>query len=281
MSTFQQQVQYIFDRPVSDEQWYDTPAAGPDPFEGEQPLLIFEFLEKLLQSPATVLSTYSDDQVAQGLDFIFNSSSSNYCHQFKLAPVDLARKLAVLQNLFLLFRDVLNPRCMGNLSAGAQRTWSQLNDFCYMFWDISPLSVWVDQDASKDLGFALMADMSEDDWAMLDLPPEIRDFLQMNKPAPDPNAPSREDLEAKMMDQYQNPSEDAEACYSAILEVMRQCLYLSNPACAESGLHGLGELAVFQPKKVAPIIAEFLLKKPHQDQKLLSYALAARDGMVL
>jgi hypothetical protein len=281
MSIFQEQVKYIFDRPVSDEPWYDTPAAGPDPFGGEQPILIFEFLEKLLQNPAGALTSYSDNQVAQGLDFIFNSSMSNYCHQFNLAPVELARKVAVLQNLFLLFRDVLNPRCMSNLSAGSQRTWSQLNNFCYMFWDVTPLSHWVDQDISKDLGFSLMADMSEDDWTMLDLPPEIREFLQMNKPAPDPNAPSREELEAKMLDQYQNPGEEAEACYSAILEVMRQCLYLSNPACAESGLHGLGELAVFQPNKVKPIINEFLLKKPHQDQKLLNYALAARDGMIL
>jgi hypothetical protein len=68
--------------------------------------------------------------------------------------------------------------------------------------------------------------------------------------------------------------------YAAIAHVMKQCLDLSNPACVESGLHGLGHLAFNYPKIAVPIIDDFIKNGKCKNENLLNYAKMAWTGMI-
>ncbi len=241
---YQREINHIFNRPTTEPLWYWSEHWEEGVFEDEDPLSAFVLIETLLQNPKADLAPYSDDQVALGLEFVFNNSISNLACDFKIAPVPIARKTAALRALFVLFRDVLNQRCAATTSAGAQQTLSKLNGFCYMFWDICPLSTWFN--------------FSEE--------------LYTKKP---------KEMLAAVQKQYKNLDAENSACYEAIAGVMRQCLSLDNPACVESALHGLGHLALFLPDIAVPIIDGYLKKSGYHDQDLRHYARAARTGMIL
>jgi hypothetical protein len=74
---------------------------------------------------------------------------------------------------------------------------------------------------------------------------------------------------------------EAKIYYKAVAEVMKKCLSLSNQACVESGLHGLGHLANSLPEIAVPIIDNYLTNKKNNNEILLKYAEKARTGMIL
>lgn len=219
MHLYQQQLRYIFDRPVTQPEWYWVEQEEPM-FEDEDPMTAFVFIETLLQGIKADLQPYSNDQIGVGLGFVFNETS-NLPHDFRKAAVPYERKVAALRSLVALFRDVFEPRCMPVTSASAQEMVSKINNVCYMFWDVCPLSNWNGK-ASETNGY-----------------------------------------------------------YSTIAEVMEYSIRLNNPACIESGLHGLGHLATFHSRLAVPIIDRFLKTPKKHDPQLLRYAEAARTGMIL
>jgi hypothetical protein len=66
----------------------------------------------------------------------------------------------------------------------------------------------------------------------------------------------------------------------AVLKVLEKILTIGHKACREGALHGLGHTAYAYPEKVREIIDGFLSKNK-LDDKLLAYALKAREGKVL
>jgi hypothetical protein len=67
---------------------------------------------------------------------------------------------------------------------------------------------------------------------------------------------------------------------SAILGVLQKILTIEHRACQESALHGLSELTFACSEKVRAIVDGFL-KDTKLDDKLLAYALNAKNGYVL
>jgi hypothetical protein len=237
---YQRQLDYIFNRPTTEPEWYwgnDSVEHGE--FGEENPISYFTFLETLFLNPAHDLKPYSDDQIGLGLNFIFNSSCSNMTHGFLSAPIPFERKIKAINTLFALFRDVLNPRTPEILSAFSQEKLSKIGYVCYMFWDISPMF------SAANFSF---------------LEAQIKTEAAQ-KP-------------------YKNSKREIHYFYTAIANVMKQCLDLSNPACVESGLHGLGHLAFNHPKIAVPIIDNFLKNGKCENENLISYAKMARTGMI-
>lgn len=232
MDLYQQQLQYVFNRPMEEPPWYWQSRDEADPFgEEEDAMTAFLFYEQLCQQPGLDLAPYSDTQVGQGLIYLFDGAVCNLTHGFKSAAVPVKRKVEALWALSVLFKEVLAPRCAPVLSAYSQEKSSPLTYICYMFWDVTPLSTWI---------------------------------------------------KFKNTDQVSLSSDDeTEAYYLAIASVMESCLYMDNPACIESGLHGLGHLATFQREIAVPIIDRFLKTAKKQDARLLDYAKSARTGMIL
>ena len=70
-----------------------------------------------------------------------------------------------------------------------------------------------------------------------------------------------------------------EALYSAVADVMRQCLNLSTVCCVESALHGLGHLPSYYPEATG-IVRHFLNTTQLTDHDLLRDSEAAERGMV-
>ncbi len=70
--------------------------------------------------------------------------------------------------------------------------------------------------------------------------------------------------------------------YAAIATVMEKALYLSNPACIESALHGLGHIQDAAQERVIQIIDTFLKKTGNKIRpELVTYAERARTGYIL
>lgn len=73
---------------------------------------------------------------------------------------------------------------------------------------------------------------------------------------------------------------DSKHYYAAIAAVMEKALRLSNPACIESALHGLGHIQDETPDRVKQIIDSFLKKRKFGRQELVRYANNAKIGYV-
>jgi hypothetical protein len=236
---YQRQLDYIFNRPTDEPAWYWRTDGWEEGVFKDDATDTFIFLETLFLNAGQDLKPYSDDQIGLGLNFIFNNSCSNMTHDFKAADVPFERKIKALNNLFALFRDILNSRCPEVMSAFSQATLSKISYICYMFWDVSPLS------SAYGLSFT--------------------------------EAKSKTKVEEKP---YKLSKLENYNYYAAIANVMEQCLYLSNPACVESGLHGLGHMVYDYHKIAVPIIDNFIGKGKKQDGDLINYAKMARTGVI-
>jgi hypothetical protein len=131
-------ITFAFDRPGNLDSWawdinLEEPAASPV----EQAVAIRD----LCINSGEDLKGFTNLQVAGGLKYIFNNSFSNM--SFVLldnnTPVGL-RKEALL-SLNSLFADCFAPRCTPTLSHELSESLDNaMNEVCYMFWDVSPLS---------------------------------------------------------------------------------------------------------------------------------------------
>ncbi len=65
-----------------------------------------------------------------------------------------------------------------------------------------------------------------------------------------------------------------------VLSVMEKTLSLSNDACRESALHGLGHWALVYPKRVSQLITDFISNNPSLRPELREYAEKAKHGSV-
>jgi hypothetical protein len=145
MSTiYQQQLNYVFNRPVDGPLWYWQSREEECPFgEEEDAMTAFLFYEQLCRQPGADLTPYTDAQIGLGLTYLFDGGLCNLAHGFMTAPVPAERKAAALRALSTLFKEVFAPRCARVLSAGSQEASPPLGYICYMFWDVMPLSGWI------------------------------------------------------------------------------------------------------------------------------------------
>ncbi|MBE9060599.1 hypothetical protein [cf. Phormidesmis sp. LEGE 11477] len=212
---YQKFVEFLFDRDESAGDWrFDYGLIEPD-LTGEE---IVEFVRRLLENYETDLSTYSDWQLGMGVGYIFNNSCSNLALVLRDGPVAIEKRVAAIRALKSFFANCLNERCveaLGHLSEAG----NELNHFCYMIWDITPLT-YCEQTPKKN------------------------------------------------------------TIYSALAEVMKYTLSLDNIACVESGLHGLGHLALYYDNASA-IVRKFINSHSVMDKHLIAYAKQAEKGCVL
>lgn len=79
---------------------------------------------------------------------------------------------------------------------------------------------------------------------------------------------------------YWDDHRDPEEFYSVLVEMLKGVLLLSNPACIESALHGLGHLHSYSPEAVELAVTAFM-DRAKGDDSLLQYAKQASMGDVL
>ena len=279
-TTYHRQLNHIFNRPTIEPEWYWSDHWEEGIFE-DNPLSAFTFIETLLKDVKADLSPYSNDQIGLGLEYIFNNAISNLACDFKIAPVPFKRKQEAICSLFVLFRDIFNPRCVAETAAFSQEKSTPLNGICYMFWDVCPLSTWIKFANTEEIGLSFMASLSEAELANMQLPEGVLDIMKQQIAQSTATLKTREEIFAEGQQQYKNIDIETKGYYEAIADVMQRCLELSNPACVESGLHGLGHMATFLPDIAVPIIDDYLKNGKKRSETLENYAEMARTGMIL
>ncbi|HUB86480.1 MAG TPA: hypothetical protein VMB22_01205 [Verrucomicrobiae bacterium] len=138
-SRYQEWLKHIFDHEVGVKkpQWYfgeDAPV-----FEASDDEMT-ELISQTFRNAGKDLIKYNDAQVDQGIWYFVSMSGANFLHSLESPEVLLKRRLEAIQNIFHLYSDCFAKRCaetLGHLSEEG----SPLNSSCYMFWDISPLTV--------------------------------------------------------------------------------------------------------------------------------------------
>ncbi len=209
---YQKWLNHVFDHEVTDKlpQWHYTDDAPV--FEASDDEMT-ELISQTFRNAGKDLTKYTDAQVDQGIWYFASMSGANFLHSLKSPEIPLKKRLEAIQNIFHLYSDCFAKRCaetLGHLSEEG----SPLNSSCYMFWDISPLTV-----------------------------------------------------------------SEAQEIQDAVLNVLEKILTVEHRACRESAFHGLSEM-FYSRREAAQEIIDRFLSKTKLDDKLLAYALNAREGIV-
>ncbi len=132
-------IKYLFDRPTTWPLWCDDIdlidfTATPEEFVA--------LIGETMRRSGTDLRAYSDAQVANGLKYIFYNSVSNTVFTLVQDVVDESARAHAVRQIKHLYRDCFAKRCANVLSHRDEPGSGELNIFCYMLWDESPLSSW-------------------------------------------------------------------------------------------------------------------------------------------
>jgi hypothetical protein len=131
--SFEEWVESIFRHPVAEPSWWwnENEIRPLDPEIA--PNLAIDFLIRLFET-GTELDPYSNDQVAQGLWFLLDSSCSNYMELLRNSSIPLPSRLRCLAAIVKLNREVFARRCRPIIEGIDEE---YLETTCYMLWDLS------------------------------------------------------------------------------------------------------------------------------------------------
>lgn len=142
--SFEEWLVWAFDHTVSHPEWY-----WEDDAEDLEPLIsaptMVGYLTRLFADAPTHLSRFSHEQVAQGLWFVLNEIRDN--HMFALGDRSVAddARQRCLDAMFVLYRDYFAKECPKETG---EEHYTELNEICYMAWDIMPYW-WVRLDGAE------------------------------------------------------------------------------------------------------------------------------------
>lgn len=139
MLTFEEWVEYAFNRPVAEPQWYCQHEHGQalDWWQPE-PTVLAIYLAQLFEHAAFLMDCYSPEQLNQAFWFIAGSGSG-YFHIARLHGIPVEMQQRWVRAIFPLYRDLFARICsphLGHLNEGPA---NPLNSACYMFWDMDCL----------------------------------------------------------------------------------------------------------------------------------------------
>lgn len=125
---------YLFNRTPSNKHW----AFSPDKVESlENRSGMPDAIIDLLENCHLYASHYSEEQIAQGLDYLINPSLSNLPFLFFGKNIDSAICLKFFESTEMVYEGVFGRLCKERLSYN-QKNVGALNTLCYMWWEILP-----------------------------------------------------------------------------------------------------------------------------------------------
>jgi hypothetical protein len=144
--TFEEWVQWAFDHPVAAEtkdKWW---RGVPDENEygrllDRPPQRALTFVSQLFENPLAHLSSYSDEQIDQGLNFIVFRACSSHFEGIVDRDIDLGLRLRCIRSLENLSRELFAPRCSDNVWIYT----NPLNHMCDMLWDLVVKDAYIGQ----------------------------------------------------------------------------------------------------------------------------------------
>ncbi len=136
--SYDEWLDYCFDRPVTNPQWYYSTDPELDWYEPD-PTEITKFMSRLFANAGDLVERYTLEQVNEGLYFICSHGSEYFLTARECQDKELQAEWVL--SILLLYRDLFSRVCtdhFGHLDAGPEKP-SPLNATCYMFWDLDCL----------------------------------------------------------------------------------------------------------------------------------------------
>ncbi len=139
--TYEEWIQYCFDREVSDPEWYwNYDDNGEADWYQPEPSVLASYLCQLFENSRKLIEKYTPEQVAQGLYFICSNGSS-YFQTAREPSVTKEAQIAWVKSICSLYTDLFARECSrfySHLDRGPEAP-KPLNGLCYMFWDLDCL----------------------------------------------------------------------------------------------------------------------------------------------
>lgn len=115
--------------------WYfDVDAPWWDP----KPAVAVAYLTRLFRDPEPALEYFSDDQIAQGLTYLVNTTASGDSGWLYCRTVPTPDRLGCINAIETFFGRIFAPRCAPVLCHIDEPGAAPLNGVCYMWWDCFP-----------------------------------------------------------------------------------------------------------------------------------------------
>src|SRR5689334_10844513 len=106
--SFERWISFVFDHPVTRRPWHWD--IHNDPCNGQSADVV-ALLTRTFEECDTALSSFSDEQVAQGLKFLISPTGSNYAFALREGGVPLSDRLGCIDTMAILFERCFAPRC--------------------------------------------------------------------------------------------------------------------------------------------------------------------------
>lgn len=103
-----------------------------------------------LRNMTTFVSDCSPEQIAYGLNHIFNGTYSNMCHDLLASAGKPEQRIDASEAIYALYKDYLANACRPGLGHRNESE-TEIETFTYMLWDVSPLSQWIEPKGGSPL----------------------------------------------------------------------------------------------------------------------------------
>ena len=137
-STYADWLDFVFNRPPTENGWYhdedDTTFDAPSTTQ-------LHLIRQTCLSACHDLTPYNDRQIAEGMEFIFNSACADTVHLFKNRELPASLRQSTLASLPGLYQ-LIAQRCPRNWQLHLNAANNPLAAICFMLWDASNLTYW-------------------------------------------------------------------------------------------------------------------------------------------
>jgi hypothetical protein len=135
---FEEWISYVFDRPADRGTW----SYSHSRMSIENSAQTVAFLTRVFEEAHRLLTSFSDEQVAQGLAYLIGQDSE-YVFAIQEPLVPLPDRLHCIEAMVTLFERCFAPRCSAYLGFAAVKPLLEevnpLNPVCQYWWDDTPL----------------------------------------------------------------------------------------------------------------------------------------------
>tara|TARA_B100001989_G_scaffold252666_1_gene235562 strand:+ start:1663 stop:2322 length:660 start_codon:yes stop_codon:yes gene_type:complete len=142
------------DEAKGDWRWQDDAELLDIPKE-----FIADYIIQLNQDMLALRDKYNKWQLVYGLDAVYNVNCADYIFDFRDGPSTTQKKVEVIRSLKELYSECFFKLCrplLGHLSEQQ----NELEGFCYMFWDLTPLH-YFEENKDKEILYKEVSEVIE------------------------------------------------------------------------------------------------------------------------
>lgn len=133
--SFEAWIDYYFNRPTGERPWYWQLDEYTDWLYGLSPTTIIHYLTRLFENADEILEPFSDAQVSQGLDYLFQGWGELALSNLRDEDIPLADRQRCVQSIFNLFQGCFAKRCAADAYQLNEGDGNPLDFICYWFQD--------------------------------------------------------------------------------------------------------------------------------------------------